>query len=173
MSVGYWIISKMSALLNNREIKNNYFRRQGMKIGKHCLICSDISSREPMLIEVGNDVTISTDVHLVTHDNSIKLILPEGSNLFGRIKIGNRCFIGERSLIMYGVDLADEIIVAAGSVVTKSFTENRIIIGGVPAKKIGTWDDMKEKYQGKSVKREKLKGLRENSDDFLVKRSVR
>lgn len=68
--------------------------------------------------------------------------------MFGKISIGKNCFIGANSVILYGVTLADNIIVAAGSVVTKSFHEERIIIGGNPAKKISTWDSFAEKSKG-------------------------
>ena len=47
---------------------------------------------------------------------------------------------------MYGIELTDNIIVAAGSVVTKSFLETNIIIGGNPARKIGTWGQYYDKY---------------------------
>lgn len=52
---------------------------------------------------------------------------------------------------MYGIILADEIIVASGSVVTKSFNQSRIIIGGNPAKIIGTWDAFAEKNKSKAI----------------------
>ena len=87
------------------------------------------------MIEIKNNVCVSIDVKFVTHDFSVKKVLPDKANLFGKIEIGNNCFISERSTLLYGVELADNIIVAAGSVVTKSFTESNIIIGGNPAKK--------------------------------------
>ena len=49
------------------------------------------------------------------------------------IKIGANCWIGSKVTILDGVTLGDGCIIAAGSVVTKSFPENSII-GGVPAK---------------------------------------
>ena len=52
------------------------------------------------------------------------------------IIIGNDVWIGGNSVVTAGVSIADGIIVAAGSVVTKSFKEKNIIIGGIPAKKI-------------------------------------
>lgn len=52
------------------------------------------------------------------------------------IVIGNDVWIGGNSVVTAGVHLADGIIVAAGSVVTKSFDEKNIIVGGIPAKKI-------------------------------------
>ena len=72
------------------------------------------------------------------------------SDLFGRITIGKNCFIGSNAVILYGVTLCDNIIVAAGSVVANSFHEERIIIAGNPARKISTWEKKKEKSEGKA-----------------------
>ena len=47
-------------------------------------------TREPYLINIGNNVTVSTNVTFVTHDNSIKLLYPEKSDVFGKIVIGNK-----------------------------------------------------------------------------------
>jgi serine acetyltransferase len=49
---------------------------------------------------------------------------------------------------MYGVTLGNNIIVASGSVVCDSFTDEKIIIGGNPARIIGTWDKLEAKSQG-------------------------
>ena len=51
------------------------------------------------------------------------------------IKIGNDVWIGAASIILKGVVLGDRVIVAAGSVVTKSFPAD-CIIGGNPARVI-------------------------------------
>ena len=109
---------------------------------------------EPFLVRIGDNCTICDGVDFVTHDNSIIKVDKSCPNLFGFITIGNNCFIGERSIVMYGVTLADNIIVASGSVVVNSFLEERIIIGGNPARKIGTWDDFiaKNKKYGMSKK---------------------
>ena len=54
----------------------------GVKIGKDCLLCSSPMTREPYLINIGNNVTVSTNVTFVTHDNSIKLLYPEKIGCF-------------------------------------------------------------------------------------------
>jgi acetyltransferase-like isoleucine patch superfamily enzyme len=51
------------------------------------------------------------------------------------IVIGKNCWIGANAVILPGVELGDNVIVAAGSVVNKSFESNSII-AGVPAKKL-------------------------------------
>jgi len=52
------------------------------------------------------------------------------------IQIGKYCWIGANAVILPEVILGDHTIVAAGSVVTKSFEKGNCIIAGVPAKKI-------------------------------------
>ncbi len=50
--------------------------------------------------------------------------------------VGDRVTIGIGANLVGGITLADDIIVGAGAVVTKSFLESGITIAGVPAKKI-------------------------------------
>lgn len=121
------------------------------------------------MIEIGDHVTISSNVSFVTHDNSAKYLFNDRGDLFGKIIIRNNCFIGQNATLMYGVELADNIIVAAGSVVTKSFHESNIIIGGNPAKVIGTWDDFRKKYETKAIRRKDL-GKYIEDDSFFVRR---
>lgn len=92
------------------------------------------------MINIGDNVTITDHVSFITHDNSISKVLPDKTDLFGEIVIGNNSFIGAHSIIMYGVSLPEKTIVTAGSVVTKSFSENEIIIGGNPAEIIDRWN---------------------------------
>ena len=96
-------------------------------------------------------------------------MLSDKTDICGPITIGNNCFIGRNSMILLGVHLADNIIVAAGSVVTKSFAESRIIIAGNPAKKIGTWDSFAERYKDKAVR---LKGLSAEDREAMIKQNL-
>lgn len=49
-------------------------------------------------------------------------------------KLGDNCKIGVGATLIGGITLGNEVVVAAGAVVTKSFEENHITIGGVPAR---------------------------------------
>ena len=57
------------------------------------------------------------------------------------IYIKDNCWIGAGATILPGVVLGKHTIVAAGAVVTESFTEGNLILGGVPAKIIKKLDD--------------------------------
>ncbi|KAF5048332.1 UDP-3-O-(3-hydroxymyristoyl)glucosamine N-acyltransferase [anaerobic digester metagenome] len=50
--------------------------------------------------------------------------------------IGNNAFIGPNVIIIGDQVIGDNVAIGAGAVVTRSFPENDITIGGVPAKKI-------------------------------------
>ena len=127
--------------VSKKKLTTKWFRHYGMTVGDNCTICCNILPSEPYLVTIGNNVTISAPVQLLTHDNSIiKISRGAVTDTFGSISIGDNCFIGANTVILPGVTLADNIIVAAGSIVTKSFFENNIIIGGNPARKITTWD---------------------------------
>ncbi|WP_307774297.1 MULTISPECIES: acyltransferase [Flavobacterium] len=51
------------------------------------------------------------------------------------VTIGNNVWVGERAIILKGVSIGDNSVIAAGSVVTKNVPENSIV-GGNPAKVI-------------------------------------
>ena len=96
-----------------------------------------ITSFEPYKIEIGNDcmfsaniVIMNTDVHKI-YDIDTGLKTNEGKE----ISIGNHVWLGIRTIILKGVSIGDNAIVAAGSIVTKDVKANTIVSGN-PAKQI-------------------------------------
>lgn len=57
----------------------------------------------------------------------------------GSVRIGNRCYVGARAVILKDVELGDYCVVGAGAVVTKSFPPGSVV-AGVPARVIRTLD---------------------------------
>lgn len=136
-----WLIAKIKCKLGGgKPALNEYLRKKGITIGEHSKTATNIQTAEPYLIEIGDYVTISHDVDFITHDNSVCKIFGTFNDIYGRIIVGNNCFIGAHAIIMYGVTIADNVIVAAGSVVSKSITDSNVIVAGCPARIIGTWD---------------------------------
>ena len=92
-----------------------HLRKTGMQIGENCWFFSDkIETSEPYLVTIGNNVMIAPDVRFTTHDASASYYIPGASDLFGRINIGNECFIGMGAIILPGVTIADRCIIGAG-----------------------------------------------------------
>lgn len=83
---------------------------------------------------IGPDVKIFSENHI--YDNISIPIKFQGESRQG-VLIEDNCWIGAGSIILDGVHLGKGCVVAAGAVVTKSFSDNSII-GGVPAKLIKT-----------------------------------
>jgi acetyltransferase-like isoleucine patch superfamily enzyme len=91
-------------------------------------------------------VTLTSGVELLTHDGATWLIRDQTGRRyrFARIEIGDDVFIGTKSIIMPGVKIGDRVVIAAGSVVTKSVPSG-VIVGGNPATIIGCFEDYAEK----------------------------
>lgn len=108
------------------------------------------------LIFIHNNVTISRNVDFVTHDgiNFTLNKLPEDQRMdytfkerIGCIEIMDNVMIGSNCTILYDTRIGSNVIIASGSVVTKDCEPNSIY-AGIPARKIGTFDDyIKKRYR--------------------------
>ena len=156
---------------NKHEIMSEYYRKKGAKIGLNTVICSNLDYCDECCIEIGNNTVISTNVLFVTHDFSANKVIPGSASLYGKIIIGNNCFIGENSTILYGVEIPDNTVIAADSVLTRSPQEERTIWGGNPARKIGTWDRYIEKYKNKGIPGYEIRQAINNNDERLIRRN--
>ena len=65
---------------------------------------------------------------------------------FGKVVIGDYVYIGSNALIMPGVTIGNNVLVAAGSVVTKSIPSNSVVAGN-PARIICTVDEYYDRNQ--------------------------
>lgn len=168
--IQYYLAKIGAKILKRHEIEIDYYRRNGASIGENCLICTPILGVDSWLVSIGDNSVISTEVEFVLHDYSISRIVSGKSNVYGRISIGKNCFVGARSVLMYGVKIPDNVIVAAGAVVVNSFSQSNIVIGGNPAKIIGTWDMLEHKYADKATYAYNIKEMVKENPNLLVER---
>lgn len=131
-----------------------YARRMGVTIGENCRLYSLQFGSEPYLISIGNHVTITSHVSFVTHDGGVWVLrhIEPSVDYIKPIVIDNNVFIGINAIILPGVVIGENSVVGAGSVVTKSVPADSIV-GGVPARVIGTLDSYRRKLsQGQHTK---------------------
>ena len=88
--------------------------REAIRFGRDCLVSWEV-------------LILDTDFHpLETSDGGPpRLATP--------ITFGDRVWIGARATILKGVELADDVVVGAASVVSRSIPEDGILVGGNPA----------------------------------------
>lgn len=83
-----------------------------IKFGNRCLMSWDI-------------LVMDTDFHKITEKSGNKILNPPAP-----IIIGDHVWIGCRTTILKGVEIADNAIIAAGATITRSITDKNVIYGG-------------------------------------------
>jgi len=113
---------------------------RGLVVGKNFHVQEDvvIDTSHCWHITIGDDVTLAPHVHILAHDASTKIHL--GYTRIGKVKIGNRVFVGASSTILPGVTIGNNVIIGAGSVVTQDVPDDVVAVGN-PAKVVGSLED--------------------------------
>ncbi len=124
-------------------------RKIGVKVGDRCSFAAMPNfGSEPYLIEIGNHVRTSASVNFMTHDGATWIFREEEKYKrvlrYGRIKIGDDCFLGFNCTIMPGVTIGNNCIVGACALVAKDVPDGSVVVG-VPAHVICTTEEYKEK----------------------------
>lgn len=124
------IVISQQQLLPSR-LRYYMLRLGGIKIGKRCFIGSSVywDGIYPNLIEVGNDCIITSGTHILSHFFNTK----EWVFYSGKVVIGNKVFIGMNTLIVNAVNIGDNAVIAAGSIVTHDIPAGEVW-GGIPAR---------------------------------------
>ena len=102
------------------------------ELGTRCMIQANVS--------IGNNVIMGPDVKIYSRNHQYdRLDIPiqqQGKNYY-KTTIANDVWIGANVIITAGCTIGNHVIIAAGAVVTKDVPDYAIV-GGVPAKTIGT-----------------------------------
>ena len=138
----------------NGEIRYDmdYYRSLGVKVGANVsFITPPHTASEPYLISIGDNTTISFEVAFVTHDAATRVIrnLPDGNPetvIYGPIKVGKNCFIGCRTTILPNVEIGDNTIIGACSLVNRDIPAN-VVAAGNPCKVICTLEEYRRKHK--------------------------
>ncbi|MGM0238452.1 chorismate mutase [Enterococcus sp. AZ103] len=94
-------------------------------------------------ITIGNNCMFGPNVQLYTASHPLEPGKRNSGLELGKpITIGDNAWLGGGVVIVPGVTLGDNVVVAAGSVVTKSFGDN-VVLGGNPAGVIKTIEEEK------------------------------
>lgn len=143
----------------NSDTYTKYLRKKGVYVGENTKFYSpptlNIDISRPYLLKIGSCCKIAAGVLILTHDYSFSVLRPVYHFLTndcpGQTVIGNNCLLGMRSVIMGGVKLGNNVIVATGAVVTKDVPDNSIV-AGVPAKIICSLEDFYKRRKESQIK---------------------
>lgn len=118
-------------------------------IGDHCYYCPNLLPAEPFLVCLHDNVVISAGVRLITHSVANMVFNYEEQSRdyycrYGKIEIHQNVYIGADAIVNFGVTIGENSIIAAGAIVTKD-VEPGSVMAGVPARRIGSYDAVKEK----------------------------
>lgn len=137
-----------------RKWKLRGYIKRGLQIADDCrLVSLPNFGSEPYLISIGKHVTIASGVSFIAHDGGTWVFRGQPAYRdvisYGRIVIHDNCFIGYGAILMPGVSIGPNAVVAAGAVVTKDVPPGTVA-GGVPARVLMTVEAYAEKCRAKT-----------------------
>ena len=130
------LCSLLGSMGSNVSIKPNFYCDYGCNIhvGDNFFANYDCVILDCAEVSFGNDCMLGPQVGIYTATHPLDPIKrASGLEYAKSIHIGNNCWIGGHATINPGVVLGNNVVVASGSVVTKSFGDN-VVIGGNPAR---------------------------------------
>lgn len=138
-------ISRISDFRLARRDPVRFARRLGVRVGSGCLLIAPTAATfggEPFLVWLGNNVVISTEVRMVTHDGGIWVgrALDPSFDVFGPVIVRSGAFVGIRAILLPGAVVGEGAVIAAGAVVAGDVPPG-VVAGGVPARPICSVED--------------------------------
>lgn len=153
------LIRALKYAVRSIQIRRNpvsYARKIGVRIGDGSHIYApshDMFGSDPYLIRIGRDVHITNGVKFITHDGGTLIFRSRFPDLdySAPIIIGDNVYLGTNCILLPGVRVGNDCVVAAGAVVARDVPSGSVV-GGVPAKFIKTTNEYLLGLQKKSLK---------------------
>lgn len=146
-------IGKNSSILKNARISvydSSIDKNNVVVIGEGCYIGANFSilAKEKVIIDdnalIASNVMITSENHGMDPEDSTPYM---DQGLSGApVKIGGGCWIGEKVIILPGVEIGRKSIIGAGSVVTKNIPDFSIAVGN-PAKVIKQYNFITHRWE--------------------------
>lgn len=143
----YWVITRVGYLDHSWYMKLYipFLKRLGYNLTGTPRYISNrtrIDGTDPSLITIGDDVVISSNVRVLTHDFSVARVdkalgaqqVDSSGEVYERkkvagVSIGDNSFVGAFSILMPGSAIGKDCIIGAGSVVRGRVPDGSIVIG--------------------------------------------
>jgi acetyltransferase-like isoleucine patch superfamily enzyme len=125
-----------------------FTRRIGVTVGEDCKIVAPsrgMFGSEPYMITLGNHVAVAHEARFITHDGGLWVFRDKYPNIdhVAPILVHDNVMIGLGAVIMPGVEIGPNSVVAARAVVTRPVPAGTVV-AGTPARVICTLDEYEE-----------------------------
>ncbi len=104
---------------------NDTYRKSGVIIGNYVGIWGSIDMNNPTIVIIGDYVIVGAKSKLLTH---CPIRFYKGEKDIKTI-IGNNVYIGFGCYILPGVKIGDNVVIGAGSIVSKDIPSNVVAVG--------------------------------------------
>jgi acetyltransferase-like isoleucine patch superfamily enzyme len=116
---------------------NRDYGRIRIRIGNRNYFNRNVMIDACGLVEIGNQNMFGPDVYITDSNHRFGPgVAPNEQPMdVGTVRIGDRCWIGAKAVILKDVELGDGCVIGAGAIVTRSVAPGEVVVG-VPAKPI-------------------------------------